>query len=184
MSDLFENALQFAAVKHAGQVRKGTDIPYITHPVGVAFLLQGEDQREEVVAAGLLHDILEDTATSEEELLQLFGEEVLQLVKSASEPDKTLSWEERKGHTIADLAFRSNEELAVITADKLHNLQSIQRDIEKYGEDVWARFNRGKAQQAWYYREIVNALQGRKEEVALIRKFATIVAEVFGLKQL
>ena len=73
MSDLIGNALQFSAVKHAGQIRKRTDIPYITHPVGVAFILQREDQRDEVIAAGLLHDTLEDTDTSEEELLELFG---------------------------------------------------------------------------------------------------------------
>ena len=184
MNDLIENALQFAAVKHAGQVCKGTEIPYITHPVGVAFILQRENQRDEVVAAALLHDTLEDTDTSEEELLELFGERVLMLIKSASEPDKSLSWEERKTHTIINLAFCMNEELAVIVADKLHNLQSIQRDIEKYGEVVWSRFNRAKPQQAWYYRGIVNALQGRKAELALIRKLETVVDEVFGLEQL
>lgn len=182
-NNLIENALQFAAVKHTGQVRKGTNIPYITHPYGVALILQQEKQAEEVIAAGLLHDTLEDTNTSEDELLSLFGEDVLKLVKAASEPDKSLSWEERKKHTITDLQFRSNDEITIIAADKLHNLRSIQREIDESGENVWTRFNRGKREQSWYYMGIVNVLKEKKREVPLIKKLEKEVFKLFVGKE-
>ena len=144
MGRLIEKAMKFAAIKHEGQMRKGTNIPYIIHPFGVALILQKAKQRDEVIAAGLLHDTLEDTNTTEIELCEHFGEEVLKLVQAASEPDKSLSWEERKNHTILSLPHRSNEEITLIIADKLHNLRSIQEDIEREDDQVWSRFKRGK----------------------------------------
>jgi hypothetical protein len=179
MEKLIDKALQFAAVKHNGQMRKGTEIPYITHPVAVALMLQKERQREEVIAAGLLHDTLEDTDATESELAAHFGQEVLDLVKAASEPDKSKSWEERKSHTVSELPFRSAEELSLITADKWHNLLSIKNDVDRFGESVWCRLNRGKSDQSWYYMGIVRALKARKKEVPLIQAFERDVFKLF-----
>jgi (p)ppGpp synthase/HD superfamily hydrolase len=179
MSQLIEKAIQFAAVKHAGQTRKSTDIPYISHPFAVAMMLKEEKQRDEVVAAGLLHDTLEDTDATEQELRELFGEEVLALVLSASEPDKPLPWEARKQHTIDVLPTRSKEELILIVADKLHNLRSIQQDVLQNGETVWSRFNRGKRDQSWYYMSLVHALRDRKEELPFVRAFEKEVFQLF-----
>ena len=179
MYNMVEKAIEFAAVKHEGQVRKGTTIPYIAHPFGVALLLQKEHQRNEVIAAGALHDTLEDTDTTKEELLKQFGEEVLWLVMAATEPDKSLPWEERKLHTIEQLPLRSNEEVALIAADKLHNLRSIQREVTEKGEEVWSRFNRGKRDQSWYYMGIVQALIDRKKEIPLVRQLEKEVCRLF-----
>ncbi|MGI2326898.1 HD domain-containing protein [Planococcus sp. YIM B11945] len=179
MNKLIDKALQFAAVKHHGQMRKGTNIPYITHPVAVALMLQKEKQRDEVVAAGLLHDTLEDTEATESELEALFGLDVLNLVKAATEPDKSLPWEERKLHTVSRLSFRSTEELHLIIADKWHNLQSIKNDVDRLGESVWSRFNRGKREQSWYYMGIAHALKARKKEVPLVREFERDVFQLF-----
>lgn len=179
MYNMIEKAIEFAAVKHEGQVRKGTNIPYIVHPFAVALLLQKENQRDEVIAAGVLHDTLEDTDTTKEELLKQFGEEVLWLVMGATEPDKSLSWEERKLHTIEQLHLRSNEEVALIVADKLHNLRSIQQDVTEKGEEVWSRFNRGKRDQSWYYMGIVQALVDRKKEIPLVRQLEKEVCRLF-----
>ena len=123
---------------------------------------------DEVVAAGLLHDTLEDTDTTEQELLN-FGPYVLDLVRAASELDKSLPWEERKYRTIAELTEKSPDQLAVIVADKLHNIRSIQSDIEEVGEAVWSRFNRGKRSQSWYYMSLLNAIESFRKEVPLIR---------------
>ncbi|MCP2033444.1 (p)ppGpp synthase/HD superfamily hydrolase [Planomicrobium sp. HSC-17F08] len=180
MRNLIELAIGFAAFKHAGQVRKGTSIPYISHPFAVGMMLQQADESEEVVAAGILHDTLEDTAATEEEIRTVFGEQVLLLVKAASEPDKSRPWEDRKHHTVSKLAARSREELAIIVADKLHNLRSIRLDLEETGEEVWNRFNRGKEQQEWYYRGIVNALISRHGELAMAEELKEEVARVFG----
>ncbi|WKA53127.1 HD domain-containing protein [Planococcus shixiaomingii] len=185
MNPLIEKAIQFAAVKHAGQTRKATIIPYISHPYAVAMMLKDENQRDEVIAAGLLHDLLEDTDTTEEELREQFGEQVLSLVLAASESDKTLPWEERKQHTIDSLENRSKEELALIVADKLHNLRSIQQDVLQSGDAVWARFNRGKRDQSWYYMSLARSLKSRKEDVPLIQAFEKEVFQLFvGVEKL
>lgn len=185
MNQLIDKAACFAAVKHDGHYRKGTHIPYIYHPFGVAMILMEENQPEKIIAAGLLHDTLEDTETTEEDLFNNFGEEILMLVKAASEPDKNLSWELRKQHTIERLPTHSTDELQLILADKLHNLRSIQIDVNKFGNSIWSRFNRGKREQCWYYMSIGRALRDKKREVPLIRKLEEETNELFiGKKRL
>ncbi|MEK3934672.1 HD domain-containing protein [Sporosarcina sp. FSL W7-1349] len=176
--NIIEKAFQFALEKHEGQYRKGTMIPYITHPFAVAMILKHHRYPDEVVAAGLLHDTLEDTQTTEQELLD-FGPYVLELVQAATEPDKSLPWEQRKLWTIADLPKKSPDQLAVIVADKLHNIRSIQSDIEEVGEAVWSRFNRGKRSQSWYYMNILKALEPFRKEVPLIRNLDNEVKRIF-----
>jgi len=151
-------AIEFAAKAHRNQLRKGTDIPYISHPYGVAMILLEAKCNEEIVIAGLLHDTIEDTDTTVEDIRSHFGEEVLRLVLGASEPDKSQSWEIRKEHTLeflksADLAIRQ-----LACADKLHNLRSIRRDVEANGDQVWSKFNRGYNDQKWYYTSMVESL--------------------------
>ncbi|WP_391206638.1 HD domain-containing protein [Psychrobacillus sp. L4] len=180
MMKLIEKAINFAAKAHNGQTRKSTDIPYIAHPFAVGMLLQQFKCSEEVIVAGILHDTLEDTSVTVEELSEHFGDKVTKLVKAASEPDKSLPWKERKQHTINALPNAFIEKIQVITADKLHNLRSIRADIELHGEVVWDRFNRGKRDQYWYYSSIVKALLPRKKEFKLIGKLEEEVKAVFG----
>ena len=110
-------------------------------------LLQKANCSDEVIAAGILHDTLEDTSTTLEELVEQFGSNIAQLVRSATEQDKSLPWEKRKQHTIESLKDANLEEIQLITADKLHNLKSIQADLVHNGEKLWNRFNRGKREQ-------------------------------------
>ena len=98
--DKVETAIIFAAKAHNDQKRKGTDIPYITHPFAVGMLLQKEKCSDEVIAAGILHDTLEDTETTFKDLTEEFGIQIANLVLAASENDKSLRWEIRKQHTI------------------------------------------------------------------------------------
>ena len=120
----------------------GSSVPYIMHPVAVGMLLLEHQESDNVIIAGILHDILEDTDVTKEVLQQTFGTEVLRLVTAASEPDKSLSWRARKEHTIDYLAACDDMDVKCIAAaDKLHNVQSIQLDLEKLGESVWGRFN-------------------------------------------
>lgn len=177
---IIEQAIIFAAKAHHGQTRKSTDIPYITHPFAVGMLLQKAKCTDEVIAAGILHDTLEDTSTTYEELVEQFGIRVAKLVRAASEHDKSLPWEERKKHTINMLKDAYLEDIQVITADKLHNLKSIQANLEVNGEETWNRFNRGKHDQHWYYSSIVKELAPRKKEFKLIRELEREVKEVFG----
>ena len=178
--DIIEKAILFAAKAHNDQKRKGTDIPYITHPFAVGMLLQKEKCSEEVIAAGILHDTLEDTETTFENLTEAFGVHVANLVLAASEKDKSLPWEVRKQHTIDMLKDVSLEEIQVIVADKYHNLTSIQNDLQLHGESIWQHFNRGKREQHWYYASIVKALSSRKKEFKVIDELEGVVKEVFG----
>lgn len=177
---IVERAIIFAAKAHEGQMRKLTDIPYITHPFTVGMLLQKSKCSDEVIVAGILHDTLEDTPTTYEELTELFGDYIANLVVAASEPDKSLPWEDRKQHTIDRLKDASLEEIQIITADKLHNLRSIRVDLEVDGEKIWERFNRGKSAQHWYFSSIVNEIAIRKKEFKLIQELEKEVKAVFG----
>lgn len=178
--NLIEKAINFAAQAHEGQYRKSTKIPYIAHSFAVGMLLQQVKCSAEVVAAGILHDTVEDTPVTVEVLVENFGEKIANLVQAASEQDKSLPWKERKLHTIQSLLNASIEEIQIITADKLHNLSSIRQDLEVQGEGVWKRFNRGKKAQHWYYSSIVKTLLPRKKEFKLIGQLEKEVKMVFG----
>lgn len=178
--NIIEKAIIFAAKAHKNQTRKGTDIPYVSHPFAVGMLLQKAKCSEEVVAAGLLHDTLEDTNTTFEELSESLGIRVANLVQAASEVDKGLPWEARKLHTIQMLKDASLEEIQVSVGDKLHNLKSIRNDLNLHGETIWERFNRGKRDQHWYYTSILKALYSRKKAFKLISELEEEVKGVFG----
>lgn len=116
-------ALEYSALSHRKGVRKGSNIPYIVHPVEVAMILKENSLTEEVVAAGLLHDVLEDTGVSNEKIQSEFGKNILRLVLGASERldnRDDQSWKERKKHTIAFLKNDADFKIrAIACADKL-----------------------------------------------------------------
>lgn len=177
-------ALVFAAKAHNGQPRKGTDIPYIVHPVGAALALMRHGAPVKAVMAALLHDTLEDTKVSHEELESSFGKDVARLVKYATEPDRTKTWEERKLHTI-ELVKGGLPGMArlVICADKLDNIRAIHRDYERCGESLWKRFNRPKRDQEWYYRSLATAFSIHKDNgghAGLFKEFISEVDATFG----
>ncbi len=169
------SAIQFAAEAHAGQYRKGTNIPYISHLINVMQILCENSCTEEVIAAGLLHDVVEDTTVTIEEVETRFGAEVAFLVKGATEIQKLdkirtitdeASWKERKLHTIYFLTNEATpDQLMVSAADKLDNIRAIRKDYSRLGEDLWHRFNAGKEEQKWYYSGIVEVFVKRSKEI-------------------
>ncbi|MBR1915268.1 MAG: bifunctional (p)ppGpp synthetase/guanosine-3',5'-bis(diphosphate) 3'-pyrophosphohydrolase [Alphaproteobacteria bacterium] len=182
ISQLYK-ALRFATDHHGAvlQVRKSTNIPYIIHPVGVMQILLEFTDDVEIIQAGILHDILEDTNGNEEDVEKNFGTRVKNLVVGASEPEHdTLDWEQRKEHTInyvqneADLST-----LLVICADKLHNFSTIIDDYNKLGPNVWQKFNRGKDKQRWYYEKMSEAILSRDKNNPLFQKFYNTVHDFF-----
>jgi len=176
-------AIDFAVYGHRHQLRKGTDIPYVAHPIGVAMLLQSVHCPEELVITGLLHDTVEDTAVTLEDIQTQFGDKIAAIVEGCSEPDKSLSWEDRKKHTLEYLKSASDDICMVAIADKLHNIQTIANDYARLGEPIWQRFKRGKAQQAWYYRSIAESLNKPNQHsgfLVLYQQYKDQVAVVFG----
>ena len=171
-------AIEFATMKHRNQVRKGTDVPYIVHPMEVMQILTAEGCSEDVIIAGLLHDTVEDTETTVEEIRERFGDRVAKLVAAESE-DKSKTWEERKQHTLDYLTTCGEEEAICCFADKISNMTSIAEDYERIGDKVWERFKRGKDQEAWYYRGIAEATK-RFSDKELWKKYCDLVDEVFA----
>jgi (p)ppGpp synthase/HD superfamily hydrolase len=177
--DLIEKALQVAAKAHDHQYRKKTNIPYITHPIAVGIILMKAGYDDELIAAGILHDTVEDTPLTLKNIEETFGPKVTMIVEGCSEPDKTLSWEDRKKHTIEYLRKASLEIRVVVCADKLHNIRSIGDDYEQLGEEVWTKFKRGKDQQKWYYQNVLASL-GLQSSFPLLEELKIEVSRIFN----
>ncbi len=130
------------------QKRKGKDIAYIAHPLTVGLILARVKASENVIIAGLLHDIiedgLEDPGVAKQNIKDKFGEEVLDLVMSVSEKNKDLSWEERKKNFLKELKEFSQDSLLLKSADIINNLNEIVDDYEKDGDEMFSRFNAPK----------------------------------------
>lgn len=179
---LIERAIEVATVAHKGQCRKGTDIPYIMHPFAVGMMLAKAGCDDEVVAAGILHDTVEDTDLTSDDIRNQFGHHVADLVAGASEPNKQASWEERKKHTLEYLKTAPLDVRMVSCADKLHNLRSVVRDYRNQAEALWGVFNRGKEQQLWYYTSLAESLvYGLDAVPPLMRDYQATVEELKAL---
>lgn len=160
MPDLFD-AIEFAARAHHGQYRKSSPIPYILHPLGVARLLIECGASPDVVIAAVLHDVVEDTSVTLDEVRAAFGDEVARLVQGMSEPDRKDTWENRKRDMLATLETAPEDLLLIELADKLDNIRAIHRDMLDHGDAVWKRFSRGRAQQQRLYEQFLTLFQRR-----------------------
>lgn len=154
-SDVFDRALILASQAHKDQLRKGTAIPYIVHPVHVAMVLQKYQFPDEVVIAALLHDVVEDTDVPLSQIAAEFGQAVARLVDAVSEKKtedgKLRSWRERKAEKITQLANSDQLVGALKAADALHNCQAMLRDLQAQGAALWSKFRGSSADQLWYY---------------------------------
>jgi (p)ppGpp synthase/HD superfamily hydrolase len=182
-SSRFYDAIELAARAHHGQVRKGTEIPYIVHPLAVASLLIRVECPERLVIAALLHDVVEDTPFTIHEILTRFGPDVVGLVNALSEPDKKASWEDRKAHTVEYLEKTAGDDVLIVAlADKLDNIRAIREGLESDGERFWERFNRPREKQKWYYERLEAAFStkvNREPALTLLVAFKAEVKKVF-----
>ena len=153
-----DDAAKLEAACHKGQTRKGTKIPFIMHPLEVMQILQGMDADTNLLIAGLLHDVVEDTNSTIEEIKDIFGDDVVELVGRHTE-DKTKSWKERKETSIKETLEAPLRLKMLILADKLANMRSMRKDYLILGDILWERFNAGLKQQAWYYGEMTGVLK-------------------------
>ena len=177
-----DKALRFAATAHSGQVRKGTEVPYIVHPVAVFSILQQQNCPEPVVIAGLLHDTVEDTDIQISDIDAEFGSKVADIVNACTEPDKTLPWERRKAFMIERAKTADIFVKWVLCADKYHNLLSMSHDFQTMGDQLWTRFSRGYEPQKWYMQSMVEALLhnlNEKNRKPMFEKFKELVCQFF-----
>ena len=160
----FEHALLYAAQLHRDQVRKGTSTPYITHLLAVASIVGENGGTEDEVVAALLHDAPEDQGGEVRlrEIRAQFGDGIAEIVEGCSDTFETPKppWRERKERYLAHLEDASGSVRLVSSSDKLHNARTVLSDYRLLGEDLWTRFNGKKTGTLWYYRAIVDTLQG------------------------
>jgi (p)ppGpp synthase/HD superfamily hydrolase len=169
LTPLIQKAINMAAVLHYGQCRKGGTLPYITHPVSVAIILSNYTKDETVIAASLLHDVLEDVPNYRyTDLKRDFGERVANLVKEVTEDkdpnvktNEKLTWQARKEKYIAHLKDASRGALLIAAADKIHNIRSHIEDHQKIGKAMWEKFNASPEKNIWFYSEVTKALKKR-----------------------
>jgi (p)ppGpp synthase/HD superfamily hydrolase len=181
--DLIDRAIEVAATAHKTQKRKGTRKAYITHPFAVGVLLAKAGCSEEVIAAGILHDVVEDARVKPSRIREELGEKVASIVEQCTEPDKRRRWDARKRHTLDSLKEAAIEVKFVTCADKLHNIRTIVRDYRTMGDRIWRRFKRGREDQRWYYESLVELLRIKSSPPAyqeLYKEFKNKVREVFG----
>ena len=185
--EVIVKAITFAAKKHKGMVRKKTDIPYIVHPMEATAIAATMTSDPNVIAAAVLHDVIEDTGTSLEELSKKFNETICRLVAQESEkkgPKGTEkeTWKQRKQETIDSLGDEDNLNVKIIAlADKLSNIRAIHRDLNnpEIGETLWSRFNqKDPKMQGWYYYSMIGALKDL-EQFDAWKEYKRLVEEVF-----
>lgn len=161
--ETLDRAIRFAMDKHKGQVRKGKFYPYVFHPLRVANELMELDLDEVFGIVGVLHDTLEDTDTTYDELVEKFGKDVADAVQFCT-AKKGKTWKETKQNTIDKLKALTWETAPVVglwvfLMDKYDNLAEIADDYRRYGDGVFERFNASKEEIGWYYKELINALK-------------------------
>jgi (p)ppGpp synthase/HD superfamily hydrolase len=169
----FVRAVEWTNKLHASQRRKGTDVPYLAHPLAVAALVLEAGGRETEVIAALLHDVIEDAGVKPKRIRRRFGRRVARIVVACTErvdghlPSSkqgrkamrrrdASTWRARKEHTLDRLRDPSTPRsvLLVEAADVLSNARSIVADLRRIGPETWLRFNVGAIEQLWYYRSL------------------------------
>ncbi len=171
LSTRFDEALQFACELHRKQTRKGTNIPYIAHPLAVSAIVLEDGGSEDEAIAALLHDTVEDQGDSypggrnglRSAIAQQFGDRVLEIVDGCTDDGQftKAEWRNRKEAYLAHVKNSDDGTRRVSCADKLHNARSILRDLHASGEQTWKRFRtRNRADQLWYYGALVAAFKG------------------------
>ncbi len=172
LSDRFTRAVDYARILHT-EFRKGTQIPYMAHLLGVASLVMGEADgavpvTEDMVIAAILHDTVEDHGGKPrlDDVEKQFGPNVARMVEGLSDTlaedhEKKEGWEERKNAYLARLRTEPEDVLVISAADKLYNAKAILDNLKEIGPAVWQRFKRGPKEQLWYFHALLEVFHAR-----------------------
>jgi (p)ppGpp synthase/HD superfamily hydrolase len=181
LASRFEEALSFALRLHAGQLRKGTTIPYVAHLLSVASIALQHGADEEEAIAALLHDAIEDQggAKTREEIRRRFGDRVAAIVEACTDSDVTPKppWKQRKQAYIAHVGTAPASVRLISASDKLDNARAILADYRSVGESLWDRFHGGREGTLWYYRCLVETFRAAGSN-ALVEELDRVVTEI------
>ncbi len=177
---LFDRAATFAVEAHRGTERRGKGFPYVIHPMEAASIVASITNDPELLAAAILHDTVEDTDVTIDQIEALFGPRVARLVNTET-ADKSLSWRERRQRQMDRFAAADRDSLIVAIGDKLSNLRAIANDYRRMGDELWSRFHapQGKVDIEWYYRGLAKALAALKGTIPYSEYLALLDA-TFG----
>ena len=184
-TQLLDRAIVFAVRAHAGTERRGKGFPYIVHPMEAMEIVSTITPDQELLAAAALHDTVEDTDVTVEQIRAEFGDRIANLVQSESDefPDglsEEESWHMRKQAAIDRLAAASHEAKIVALGDKLSNMRAIARDYALKGDALWSIFHvKDKSSHEWHYRGLVESLR-ELEGTFAFRELEGLVNTVFG----
>ena len=186
MMDLVSEAIVFSVKAHDGMRRRKSEAPYILHPMEVGAIVGSMTDKQEVIAAGVLHDVVEDAGITIEEIGEKFGSRVMELVASETEnkrdelpPEET--WRIRKEESIEKLRTTDDIEVLMLwIGDKLSNIRAIYRDFLVEGNQLWDKFHQSDINiQAWYYRSIMKYTDRLSDTLAWV-EYKTLVEKIFG----
>ena len=183
-TDLLDRAIIFAVKAHHDTERRGKDFPYIVHPMEAVEIVATMTSDQELLAAAALHDTIEDTDVTYEQLHEVFGERITDLVLAESDRftegmSKAESWRDRKQEAIDRLAAASRDAKIVAMGDKLSNMRAIWRDYQTQGDDLWNLFNvEDRTLHEWHYRGLAASLAELSDTFAY-QEFVRLMEEVF-----
>ena len=182
-TSLLDHAIQFAVQAHSGTERRGKDFPYIVHPMEAMAIAATMTSDQEILAAAALHDVVEDTEVTIDEIRSQFGDRVARLVDSESDRGaRVLDWRTRKEESLRRLQEASRDEKIVALGDKLSNMRAIARDYTTMGEAFWNLFHvKEKAVHAWRYHALLDAFSDLSDTYAH-HEFKYLVNLVFPLE--
>lgn len=181
-NEQLHEAILLATEAHKGQLRKGSKLDYICHPMEVLQILTVMQADNPLLIAGVLHDVVEDTQISLEKIEELFGREVAELVAGHTE-DKTQEWKVRKMDMMNRVRTGDRQLKMLVMADKVSNLRSIASDLRKIGDKVWERFSVPREMEFWYYTKMEEALLDLKEYAETAEIFSemqTLHCQIFA----
>jgi (p)ppGpp synthase/HD superfamily hydrolase len=181
----FGQALVYAETVHAGQLRKGTNIPYVGHLLGVASLALEHGADDDEAIAALLHDTVEDCGGLDRlrDVRERFGPNVADIVMGCTDATEVPKppWKERKQAYVHDLFAASPSVLLIAACDKLNNVRSLLVGLEREGEAAWRIFKGGKEGTLWYYRAVLDVLTRRGLHPILVGELKAAVEEAHRL---
>lgn len=184
-TDLLDRAIVFAVKAHHNTERRGKGFPYIVHPMEALEIVATITSNQELLAAAVLHDTLEDTDVTLDQLRREFGDRVSALVQAESDElvedvREEDSWHERKQAAMDRLAAASHDAKIVAMGDKLSNMRAIARDYALKGDDLWQIFHvTDKASHEWHYRGLASSLSELSDTFAY-KEFISLINQVFG----
>ena len=183
-TELLDRAIIFAVRAHAGTERRGKGFPYIVHPMEAVEIVATMTADQELLAAAALHDTVEDTDVTVEDIRREFGDRIANLVASESDTfeegvSEEDSWHSRKRAAIERLANASHDAKIVALGDKLSNMRAIARDYAVQGESFWNIFHaKDPKDHEWHYRGLAESLKELSDTFAY-KEFESLINKVF-----